>query len=75
MQVRQVPFLQELGKRMPASCAEASNDSASDASNLQPCGSITIEKNGSLLRIHSEWLESDIAEFLLFLLHESIPSS
>jgi len=67
MQVRHIPFLQELGKRMPASCAEASSDSASGASNLQPCGSITTEKNGSLLRIHSDGLGSDIAEFLLFL--------
>ncbi len=51
MQVRQVPFLQELGKRMPASCADASNDREPGASNSHPWGAMATEKE-ALMRPH-----------------------
>jgi hypothetical protein len=44
MQVRQVPFLQELGSAIPDCLAASSSDTASVASNCHPFGSITMEK-------------------------------
>jgi hypothetical protein len=49
MQVRQVPFLHELGRRMPASRAASSKVLADGASNLHPPGSTVQAASGKLI--------------------------
>lgn len=44
MQVRQVPFLQEAGKSMPAFLAEVSTGAEAGASKRNPAGSTITEK-------------------------------
>ena len=63
MQVRQVPFLQELGNTMSDSRAASSKDIESAASKVHPCGWMTAEKRSgnfisSIKRISSLLLQS-----------------
>jgi hypothetical protein len=61
MQVRQVPFRQELGKRNPACCAEDSNECALGASNSQPCDAITTEKGVLMMQAFGQLVRARIA--------------